>query len=270
MYVRQFSLPNAGNGCVELFSGVQTAGGGSGLNTVVIVNQNSSNSCELANYYCQERQVPPQNVLYIKWAGTNTQWASNDFQTNLVSPLLAMLTTRALTNQIDYVVLSMDIPFQTSIGSTVNSTTSALFYGLRQGNTNDLFGQTNSYAASEAVFSPTTPVVGAPGYSFLTTMITGNSLAQAEQLVNQGVASDGTFPQQPVILAKSSDPARNIRYTSFRQRHFQREYSGVFLRFYGATPIPFRGRTGVWGMKRAWHNSASHKIPSFPGPSPTV
>ena len=44
-------------------------GGGSGLNTVVIVNQNSSNSCELANYYCQERQVPPQNVLYIKWAG---------------------------------------------------------------------------------------------------------------------------------------------------------------------------------------------------------
>jgi hypothetical protein len=35
--------------------------GGSGLNTVVIVNQASSNSCELANYYCQQRQVPPQN-----------------------------------------------------------------------------------------------------------------------------------------------------------------------------------------------------------------
>ena len=43
-------------------------------------------------------------------------------------------------------------------------------------------------------------------------MITGSSLTQAEQLVDQGVASDGTCPQPPVILAKSSDPLRNIRY----------------------------------------------------------
>ena len=64
-----------------------------------------------------------------------------------------MLAARQLTNQIDYVVLSMDIPFQTSFGSTVNSTTSALFYGSRLGNGSDPFGITNSYAASEAVFS---------------------------------------------------------------------------------------------------------------------
>ncbi len=185
--------------------------GGSGLNTVVVANQNSSNSCELANYYCQERQVPPQNVLYINWSGGNSLWTSNDFQTNLVAPLLNMLTARGLTNQIDYVVLSMDIPFQTSFGSTVNSTTSALFYGLRSGNPSD----TNSYAASEAGFSSGTQVVGSPGYSFLTTMITAGSLAQAEELVNQGVISDGTFPQSPVILAKSSDPARNVRYPYF-------------------------------------------------------
>ena len=60
-----------------------------------------------------------------------------------------MLAARQLTNQIDYVVLSMDIPFQTVYGSNVNSTTSALFYGLRLGNGSDL-GTTNSYAASEA------------------------------------------------------------------------------------------------------------------------
>src|SRR5579862_4665374 len=143
--------------------------GGSGLNTVVVANLNSSNSCELANYYCQERQVPPQNVLYINWAGGNTLWTSNDFQTNLVTPLLNMLTARQLTNQIQFVVLSMDIPFQTSFGSTINSTTSALFYGLRLGNGGDTLGITNSYAASEASFNPGTPVVGSPGYSFLAT-----------------------------------------------------------------------------------------------------
>ena len=188
--------------------------GGSGLNTVVVVNQNSSNSCELGNYYCQYRQVPPENVLRINWFGGNTLWSSNDFQTNLAAPLLNMLATRQLTNQIQFVVLSMDIPFQTTFGSTINSTTTALFYGLRLGDGSDNFGVTNSYAASEGVFAQTPPV-GAPGYSFLATMITAGSLAQAEQLVAQGIAGDCSHPQQPVVLAKSLDPLRNIRYPYF-------------------------------------------------------
>ncbi len=202
--------------------------GGSGLNTVVVVNQTSSNSCTLGNYYCQQRQVPPQNVLSINWPGSNILWTSNDFQTNLVVPLTNMLATRQLTNQIDYVVLSMDIPFQTSYGPTLNSTTTALFYGLRLGlgNGTDPFGITNSYYASEAVFRQAPPV-GAPGFSFLTTMITGDSLAQAEQLVDQGVASDGTFPQQPVVLAKSSDTYRNVRYTEFDNTIFSVNVLGV-------------------------------------------
>ena len=200
--------------------------GGSGLNTVVVVNQTSSNSCELGNYYCQQRQVPPQNVLFINWSGGNALWTSNDFQTNLVVPLLNMLGARRLTNQVDYVVLSMDIPFQTSYGPTLNSTTAALFYGLRLGNGSDPVGLTNSYAASEAVFRQTSPV-GAPGYSFLATMITGDSVAQAERLVDRGVASDGTFPQPPVVLAKSSDPYRNLRYAYFDNAIFNVNILGL-------------------------------------------
>lgn len=217
-------------GCLAalaVFITLKLQAGGSGLNTVVVANQPSSNSCELANYYCQQRQVPPQNVLYINWTGGNTLWSSNDLQTNLVVPLLNMLATRQLTNQIEFLVLSMDIPFQTSGGSAVNSTTAALFYGLRLGNGTDPMGTTNSYAASEGIFGQDTPLVGSPGYSFLTTMITGDSLAQAEQLVNQGVAGDGTFPQESAVLAKSSDTARNIRYIYFDNAVFNVNILGV-------------------------------------------
>src|SRR5208337_2326415 len=107
--------------------------GGSGLNVAVVVNQNSSDSLRLANYYCELRQVPPQNVLRINWTGSNILWTTSDFNTFLFSPLLAMLSSRQLTNQIDYVVLSMDIPFQVSSGDSlaINSTTSALFYGFK-------------------------------------------------------------------------------------------------------------------------------------------
>src|SRR4051812_29696197 len=37
--------------------------GGSGLNVVVVVNQSSSNSVQLGNYYLEQRQVPAQNFL---------------------------------------------------------------------------------------------------------------------------------------------------------------------------------------------------------------
>jgi uncharacterized protein (TIGR03790 family) len=181
------------------------------LNVVVVVNQNSSNSIALGNYYCERRNVPPDNVLRINWPGANTAWTTNDLQTNLVNPLLTMLAARQLTNQIDYLVLSMDIPFQTvNTNSFFNGTTSALFYGFRT----DSQSQVNSYAASEQVFRNAKPA-GAPGYSFLATMITSATLAQAKQIIDQGVASDSTFPRQPVLLAKSSDQVRNLRYVGF-------------------------------------------------------
>jgi uncharacterized protein (TIGR03790 family) len=196
--------------------------GGSGLNTLVIVNQNSSNSCEAANYFCERRQVPPENVLRINWPGGNVAWTNTDFQTYLLTPLLTMLTARQLTNQIDYVVLSMDIPFQTYFGNAVNSTTAALFYGLK-----DTIDLTNSYGASEQIFSQAHPAT-APGYSFLATMLTANSLAEAKQMVDQGVNSDGTFPTQTVLLAKSSDTVRNIRYKAFDNALFNTRLCGGY------------------------------------------
>ena len=210
-------------GCALAFN---SWAGGTGLNVVVVANQNSSNSLELANYYCEARKVPPDNLLRIAWPGGNTSWSSSDFQNYLVAPLLNMLAARQLTNQIDYVVLSMDIPFQTvnANGTTINGTTSALFYGLKPVGGN-WTGTPNSYYGSEAVFSQAKPS-SAPGYSFLTVMITGDSLAHAKQLVDQGVASDGSFPIQPVVLAKSSDPARNIRYPFFDNAIFNVQLRG--------------------------------------------
>src|SRR5208283_722651 len=107
--------------CLTCVVNLRAGAGGSGLNTAVIINQSRSNSLALGNYYCERRQVPPDNVLFINWTGGNISWTNGDFQTNLLNPLLAMLATRQLTNQIDYVVLSMDIPFQTFNGSAVNS-----------------------------------------------------------------------------------------------------------------------------------------------------
>ncbi len=189
---------------------------GAGLNVAIIVNQNSTNSVQLGNYYREQRQVPPQNYLRINWTGANTEWSLADFNQTLLNPLLTMLAARRLTNQIDYVVLSMDIPYRVNGGPNgENSTTSTLFYGFKPDG-RDLLdcpladNSTNLYAGSEGVFR-STPPTGAGGNSFLATMITGGNLALAKSVVDQGRVSDGTFPTQTVVLAKSADTARNVR-----------------------------------------------------------
>ena len=206
--------------------------GGSGLNVAVVVNQNSTNSLELANYYCELRQIPPQNVLRMNWTGGNIAWTTADFGTVLVNPLLALLSSRQLTNQIDYVVLSMDIPFQVTEGDSVavNSTTSSLFYGFKpdpNAACSMAPGSTNLYAGSESVFRAVPPL-GAASNSFLVTMITSSNLALAKQIALQGGTSDSTFPTQTVFLTKSYDPARNVRFVLFDNAIFNTRLRGNY------------------------------------------
>ncbi len=202
--------------------------GGSGLNVVVVVNQSSTNSVQLGNYYCEQRGVPPQNLLRINWAGDNINWTRAEFDNLLRTPLNAMLTSRSLSNQIEYVVLSMDIPYRVTetTGSTAtsgqNSTTAALFYGFKVDgcsancpanipSCNLPGGSSNSYAASESIFRQTPPV-SATSNSWLTFLLTATNLAKAKALVDLGVAGDFTFPTQTVFLAKSFDSVRNLRH----------------------------------------------------------
>ena len=206
--------------------------GGSGVNVVVVVNQNSTDSVQLGNYYCEQRQVPPQNYLRINWPGGNTEWTLSDFSNYLYQPLVSFLATHRLTNQIDYVVLSMDIPYRVSASGSaaLNSTTSALFYGFKP----DPFsscaiapGSTSAYAGSEGAFRAHPPI-NASSNAFLVTMITSSNLALAQQIVDSGTASDGGFPSQTAWLVKSSDVNRNVRYLLFDDAIFNARLRGNY------------------------------------------
>ena len=221
--------------------------GGSGLNTIVVVNQNSPDSVEVGNYYCERRQVPPENLLRINWSGGNIAWTNSEFETLLLSPLLNTITNRQLQRQIFYVVLSMDIPFQTVYAGMVNSTTAALFYGVKNEGGSEWQSITNSYGASEMPFS-SSPPLSAPGYSFLATMLTANSASEARVLIDRGVAADGKFPSQAVFLEKSSDPARNIRYWGFDNAVFNAQVARTssLLRTNCNSPL---GQTNLLGLQ---------------------
>ncbi len=238
-------------------------GGGSGLNVIVVVNQNSANSIQLGNDYCEARGVPPQNVLRMTgWTGGAISWSRADFETDLCNPLLAMVSSRGLTHQAHYVLLSTGIPYRVIDGGSQNSTTSALFYGFKTNtpvldpnlpNTCALpDSATNSYAFSELPFPEATPN-NAPTNSFLAMMLTDTNLAGAEMVLMRSVASDSTFPTQAVYLEKTSDWARNVRFTEFDNALFDARLVGdQAATQFEADSTAFSGllglQTGLWGL----------------------
>ncbi|HYG24134.1 MAG TPA: TIGR03790 family protein [Verrucomicrobiae bacterium] len=224
-----------------LFPSNQTLAGGGPLNTVIIVNANSTNSLELGNYYREQRQIPPQNVVRIQWTGGNTTWSLDQFRAVLLLPLQAALAERQLSNQVHYVVLSMDIPFHVVSGTMVNSTTAALFYGFK--GPTELKTAGSAYAFSESPFE-----LGRTAFraNWLTTMLTAGTLDQAKALVDRGVRADATFPSAPVVLAKTTDALRNLRHRTFDAAIFSSMIDGrgsIFRTNSNAFPAirPLRG-----------------------------
>ena len=222
---------------LSLAGGIAWAGG-SGLNTVVVVNQSSPDSLQLGNDYCELRGVPPQNVLRLtNWYGGRIQWSRSEFEAALLQPLLGMVSARGLSNQVERVLLSMEIPYRVYDGDgSQNSTTSALYYGFKPDTTpppglpaccslppNSM----NSYAFSELPFSQARPATAATN-AFLAFMLTSSNLLQAKAVLARGVASDSTFPTQTVYLARTSDPARSVRYVEFDEAIFSTRVQGNY------------------------------------------
>lgn len=208
--------------------------GGSGLNVIVVVNQNSSNSLQLGNSYCEQRGVPPQNLLRLtNWSGGAINWSPAEFRTCLLDPLLDRVARRGLTRQAQFVLLSMDIPYRVTDAAGQNSTTSALFYGFKS-NGAPVVGipscslpddSSNSYAFSELPFAQAPPDTATTN-SFLAMMLTDTSLAGAERILSRGVAADGSCPTQAVYLAKTTDAARNVRFVAFDNAVFENRVAG--------------------------------------------
>lgn len=207
----------------------------SGLDTVVVVNQARADSVALGNLYCELRRVPPQNLLRItNWTGGQVEWSAQDFTNCLLRPLQQMLTERALTNQVKYVVLSMGFPYRvwnaSGLSSGTNSTTSALFYGFKPDDCAPgcpdpascalPASSANAYAGSEMPFRAVSQF-GNLTNSFIASMITATNLAEAVRFVERAAAADSTFPTQKVYLAKSTDPARRIRHVLFDNAIFE-------------------------------------------------
>ncbi|MCP5462490.1 MAG: TIGR03790 family protein [bacterium] len=91
----------------------QTAEGIKGLpdseRILVIVNQNSSDSIEIGEYYKTVRNIPDSHILYVDLP-TTFKLSRSLYKSNLHTPVLQFITDNELTEIIHYIVLCKDIP----------------------------------------------------------------------------------------------------------------------------------------------------------------
>jgi len=85
--------------------------GGSGENVLLVVNSRSWGSLSVANHYQRLRRIPAVNVVYLDWAGDVEQIDSDTFRTKLLTPIVAEIERRRLSDHIDYIVYSTDFPW---------------------------------------------------------------------------------------------------------------------------------------------------------------
>ena len=247
--------------------------GGGGLNVAVVVNQASTNSVQLGNYYVEKRGVPPQNLIRINWSGSRTEWTNTEFSSFLLTPLRTAFNNRQLTNQVDYLVLSMDIPYRVVKNGSVNSTTSALFYGFKEDDGAPGPGvpascslpstSASALAGSELPFRQVSPGSISPT-NLLVTMITASNLALAKLTVDRGVAADGSFPGQTVYLGKGPDYARNIRYQIHDNAVFENRVRGLLSIERTEATGPY-GFGSIFGFESGAYNYGIAQVSFAPG-----
>ncbi|MEM9411518.1 MAG: hypothetical protein AAGA30_10415 [Planctomycetota bacterium] len=83
--------------------------GSASENAVIVVNNESASSKLVANFYIENRRIPPENVVYLSDIPRNEIWSIADFKELALKPIFEAIQNRGI-NHIDYLIYSSDFP----------------------------------------------------------------------------------------------------------------------------------------------------------------
>lgn len=198
------------SGCVAAWAG------GGPLQTAVVVNDADPESQALGQYYQERRGIPEAHLIHV-WTTTEDSISLSAYTTDVHQPVLDALETRGLADQIDTLVFTRGMPYKVTQGTSINGITAVALYGFQSYPSSPVCtlpeGTDHAYFGAETAFSAVDRA--AAGIGFLSTMLTAGSLEAAMQVVDRGVAADGTRPDGTVYFLHTTDTARNVQWPQF-------------------------------------------------------
>ncbi len=169
----------------------------------IIVNDADALSVRLGEYYRQRRGIPATNLIHVKFrAGTTLSREA--------FARIKMDVDRRLPAPVQALALAWTTPYRVDCMSI----TSAFAMGFDPAYcsaTQCGFTKPSGYFDSRST-APFTDLRIRP-----TMMLAGTTFESVKELIDRGVASDGTFPTGTGYLVKTSDQARSVRAVTFDQ-----------------------------------------------------
>lgn len=191
--------------------------GGGPYNTLLVVNAVSRDSRQLGVYYAKAHGLPEANVCMIHADPHKPSISLADFEVTIQRPILDHIASEGLSQQIHFIVLSMDIPTRVNY---FNSVPAALYYGYKSKPTNAptchiVPDSVNQYYAAERAYTSTAgwnrtnmPIVFS---------LTAPDLKTGKAVIDRAVASVTSPPPADAAfcLHGSPDNARNVRHRTY-------------------------------------------------------
>jgi len=205
----------------------------------VIINTQDPLSEAIGNYYIERRHVPVANVARLSFSPLLADLPAAEFNS------LRARVQSTLPQHIQAYAITWARPYRVGCMSITSAFT---------------FGTDPGYCATGCTATKLNPYFNAPSsrpYDDLhirpTIAIAARDMSSARQLIDRGVASDGTFPRGAAYLVTTSDAARNVRTTQYRRVEAEtegkldirmitapavRERSDVLFYFIGTMDVP--------------------------------
>jgi hypothetical protein len=100
--------------------------GGGPEGVLLVVNEQSPSSLTIANHYARLRQIPTENLLYLRWDPQAQTTDVDTFRRQILAPVLEAIEHRHLAGQIDCVAYSSDFPWGITLDGDIRKFSEAM------------------------------------------------------------------------------------------------------------------------------------------------
>lgn len=172
----------------------------------IIVNSDNPVSSSIASYYAAQRGIPTSNIISVALGNSNLVTAStfNTARTSIINQLPSTVQAMVFAGEKPFAVRNNTTDTCGNAPESCMSITAALAMGYSTTNTGGGTITATTYFQSTSLTPRTT-------HSFIpTALLAGRTLAEAQGYINQGVASDNTYPAAgKVYSVQTADSARS-------------------------------------------------------------
>jgi uncharacterized protein (TIGR03790 family) len=235
---------------------------GAPRNVLVVENTLSPTSRDIADYYSAARGIPICNRCRIR-CSTSEVVSRAECETNVLAPILNALQNPAISDQIDYIVLTKGVPLAANYGySTGPLSITSILTCIGEPVTEYM---DNPYGPSSGIEVAFSHQLNLSGYHlYLVTRLDAYTVQEVYAMIDRSVAPS---PLGPILLDRAVPPLNakiNDRLTTANNLLILKGIPTI----YDNTTTFLGGRTGLmgyfsWGSNDGSYNHAAYASNTF-------